>query len=390
MKLDIVMASPIIILPKNSYSPDIVSADLGNIKLSNVFENKHENLSLSISSLNLGYGSYSDNQILITQRILDHTDIQLDVTRNVMDSSSLKISAVIPKIRIEVAEPQIDFMLAVYSENMNEGSTSYQEESKPALAEPAKPAKSAITIDLMLTLSEASFELYGYNNNALYPVVGFYMENFIINYLQSNDNSMKALVRIRSISVKDIRKDVQNRYPEIFSPSLDGSSSGKNIVAIQYGSSVEGNQHIIIDIERPVITIVPQVVMEINQFTMKLLEAVQKKMANTFPPSTPAKPVAVSRNYFCNILINNSLEAEQKITQMSIQLSMSEPAIRTIERMESIITQALVIKTPLIEVGYTATNQGSVTLEQQISFVLKKLSTFKYTLPKKVNTITWI
>jgi hypothetical protein len=128
MKLDILVSNPIIILPRNSYSPDIISADLGNIKLTNKFENKHEQLALSIVSLNLAYGKFSDNEIIISQRILGHTDIQLDVTRNVMDSSSLKIAAVIPKIGVEIAEPQIDFMLAVYTENMNEGATSYQEQ----------------------------------------------------------------------------------------------------------------------------------------------------------------------------------------------------------------------------------------------------------------------
>jgi hypothetical protein len=160
-----------------------------------------------------------------------------------------------------------------------------------------------MSIDLMLTLSEASFKLYGYSNDSLYPVVGFYMHEFIINYLQSPDNSMKALARIHSISIEDIRKDVPNNYREIFSPSKNSSTSGKNIVAVQYGSTAEGNQHILVDIDRPVITIVPQVVMEINQFTMKLLEAVQKKMTNTFPPSTPAKQSPVSTTSISPLLL---------------------------------------------------------------------------------------
>jgi hypothetical protein len=70
---------------------------------------------------------------------------------------------------------------------------------------------------------------------------------------------------------------------------------------------------------------------------------------------------------------------------MSIQFSMLEPAIRTIEKMDSPSTQALVVKTPLIEAGYNATTKGAVTVEQQVSFVVKQLSTFKCVLPMEVS-----
>ena len=127
MKYEIVIKNPIVMVPRNSNSEEVIQADLGKIYLKNQLQldplHNSEIIHLQISSINLTTGRHiaGNNSMMISDTVLQRTDITMAITRplNPLDKH-LNLSIDIPKVGVVFKESQIELLLGIINQNMTE------------------------------------------------------------------------------------------------------------------------------------------------------------------------------------------------------------------------------------------------------------------------------
>jgi hypothetical protein len=292
MKYEIVILNPIIMVPRNSNTEEVIQADLGKISINNKLQLEptlqSEVIQLHISSINLTTGRHSNtnNSIIISDTILQRTDIQLSITRPLNpEDKHMNLAIVIPKVGVVLKESQIELLLGIYSQNMSEKASltsikqaegmlphmcaifnSFKEtltpldlkalEQKPPSTEPK-----SMELDVTLSLYQIALDIHGWDNietkKRTLPVVGVYLNKLEGSMKQRADSSLQVTMVMSSMTLLDLRIDTPTAIKNIFTPA----NTGKNLVAVQYLKTSSGDQDIIVDIDKINASIVPATIM---------------------------------------------------------------------------------------------------------------------------------
>lgn len=146
-------------------------------------------------------------------------------------------------------------------------------------------------------------------------MIGFFLNKFDVHLTQKSDSSMNANLGIATILISDIR---EKSFKHIFSQE----DSKASLIRVDYSRDPQGNQFIKAHFDKPQLTVVPETVMPLKDFFMKVLGDVQKSLAAvattpttevTSPSTAVAKvdplvytKIAVDLNEICVKLVDRT------------------------------------------------------------------------------------
>ncbi|BFZ25790.1 hypothetical protein BsWGS_28827 [Bradybaena similaris] len=177
VRLDVMVSAPLLVVPQNSRSGDVIMINLGDITVKNTFEcgnveaktstNKvwvAENMTVTLTNLRLSRGVVRDVQgsVAVEVSVLEPMTFKVDIHRNLSTAyyhgiPDVAVKGVLEKIDIKLNQEDVRLLLLISSENLDERNP----DSPPAIKDKEKPAtekKPSHTDPALATILEDSTE----------------------------------------------------------------------------------------------------------------------------------------------------------------------------------------------------------------------------------------
>ncbi|GAB1605843.1 Hypothetical predicted protein [Argonauta hians] len=343
--LCIKMKAPLILVPQNSKSPNILLVDLGNLDISNSFHAADarsddgkpaviDQMKIQLRSVKVSRAKVNkSHEICSEYLLLEPVSLNLNINRNLSASwyhGQPDISIVGQQDTLKLCLSQYDYavIMAILSENFSEdqpttkavevskdkSSTSKPEntvEEKTPVAKVAQAGEPYTSMEFKFQLNSLYATLYmGKDRESTEAGVvmkrdnnkclgSFEMVFFDIDFAMKSDNSMKAKIILNDIILNDSRKlktSVIVRMISRFTTVIPTECVPLNMVDVQFEQDSSANMNVKVDILDLHVCVCLGFLMNLGEFftSPQKLEAVVPKdkvsPKDVTSPATPEKP----------------------------------------------------------------------------------------------------
>ncbi|XP_064645587.1 intermembrane lipid transfer protein VPS13C-like isoform X5 [Lineus longissimus] len=388
--LDVTMKAPVILMPQNSTSAEVLCIDFGVLTLNNTFAVAGRNPSnnspaildkmrIELTELKVLRAVIEPDGTRSEVQLLQPVTINISVIRNLSvgwfhDKPEVEISGRLAAVTLALSEGDFAGMMKTLTENLAEGeikpeelkpavtpetteasrprtTSKIEEKPKETVAEVVEKTEAYPKMALSFTLENLAVVLYT-GDSSLTSGLGvikrdpfknfakFQLDCIIVSMDMKTDNSMSASVDLHTCLLDDIRPGAENKISRMIERSLGKAQSIENaptkMIEVLFSQTATLDKHLILNVNCLYICVCLEFLVRLGDFFTKGLPAAPAKKEEPVPvvvtSTAAAQPV-------------DAAVVAPPVGELVVQMKVIDPEIILIEDATNMNTQALILDT---------------------------------------------